>query len=46
MHFINNSWQLKKKILAYREVSCPHDGETLFKFISEQFLEWNLNKNV
>jgi len=46
VHFINNRWQLKKKMLVYREVSCSHDGEILFKSISELFWGWHLDKKV
>ena len=40
-HYINDNWELKKKILAYKDIPYPHYGETLFKFINELILERN-----
>ncbi|KAL0373941.1 UNVERIFIED_CONTAM: putative AC transposase [Sesamum radiatum] len=45
-HFVDNSWELQKKILAFRKMSYPHDGETLFNFMKEMILEWNLDKKL
>lgn len=45
-HYIDDNWDLKKKILAYKYIEYPHDGETSFKFISDIILEWNLDKKL
>ncbi|KAJ0473936.1 putative transcription factor/ chromatin remodeling BED-type(Zn) family [Helianthus annuus] len=45
-HFIDENWELKNKILAYRHIEYPHDGDTLFKFIRDLVLEWNLDKKL
>ncbi|KAI5667223.1 hypothetical protein M9H77_17076 [Catharanthus roseus] len=29
-HYVDENWDLKKKILAYRHIPYPHHGETLF----------------
>ncbi|KAL0373208.1 UNVERIFIED_CONTAM: hypothetical protein Scaly_1002400 [Sesamum calycinum] len=36
----------KKKILAFRKMPYPHDGETLFSFMKEMILDWNLDKKL
>ena len=45
-HYISDVWELKKKIIAFRKIPYPHDGETLFHFISDLLLEWNLDKKI
>ncbi|KAI5663970.1 hypothetical protein M9H77_23293 [Catharanthus roseus] len=45
-HFVDDNWELKKKILAYRHIPYPHEGETLFRFINDLILEWNLDKKL
>ena len=45
-HYVDNDWELNKKILAYKHIEYPHDGETLFRFISDLILEWNLDKKL
>ncbi|KAL0329124.1 UNVERIFIED_CONTAM: putative AC transposase [Sesamum radiatum] len=45
-HFVDDSWELQKKILAFRKMSYPHDGETSFNFMKEMILEWNLDKKL
>lgn len=45
-HFIDNEWELKKKIIAYRYIKCPHDAETLFKCIIDMVMEWNIDENL
>ncbi|KAL0392389.1 UNVERIFIED_CONTAM: putative AC transposase [Sesamum radiatum] len=46
VHFVDDSWELQKKILAFRKMPYPHDGETLFSFMTEMILEWNLDKKL
>lgn len=45
-HYVNEHWELKKKILAFKSIPYPHDGETLFRFISDIVLEWNIDKKL
>lgn len=35
-----------KKILAYRCIEYPHDAETLFRYITDLILDWNLEKKL
>ncbi|KAK4395691.1 putative AC transposase [Sesamum angolense] len=44
--FVDNGWELQKKILASREIQYPHDGEALFNFMKEIILKWNLEKKL
>lgn len=45
-HYITDDWELKKKILAFKKIEYPHDGETLFRFIKDLILEWNIDKKL
>ncbi|KAL6142841.1 hypothetical protein ACLB2K_061117 [Fragaria x ananassa] len=45
-HFIGEDWELKKKILAYRCIEYPHDADTLFRYITDLILDWNLEKKL
>lgn len=45
-HYINDNWELKKKILAFKMIEWPHDGVTLFEVIKELVLEWNLDEKL
>ena len=45
-HFIGEDWELKKKILAYKCTEYPHDAETLFRYITDLILDWNLEKKL
>ena len=38
-YYISDVWELKKKIIAFKKIPYPHDGETLFRFISDLLLE-------
>nr|DAD43719.1 TPA_asm: hypothetical protein HUJ06_001949 [Nelumbo nucifera] len=37
-HFIDNGWELKKKVIAFMVVECPHDGNTLYEVVMEREL--------
>ncbi|KAL8147028.1 hypothetical protein AgCh_004660 [Apium graveolens] len=45
-HYIDDEWELQKKILNYRIIGWPHDGESLFRFISQLIMDWNLDKKL
>lgn len=44
-HYISSDWELNKRILNYRYISYTH-GESLYRFISQLFMEWNLDKKL
>nr|DAD43511.1 TPA_asm: hypothetical protein HUJ06_001741 [Nelumbo nucifera] len=39
-HFINDGWELKKKIIAFVAIEYPHDGNTLYE-VMERLLTWD-----
>ncbi|KAG8388231.1 hypothetical protein BUALT_Bualt02G0104300 [Buddleja alternifolia] len=45
-HFIDDEWELQKKILSFKKIPYPHDGDNLFNFMKENILEWNLDKKI
>lgn len=45
-HYVDDEWELNKNILNYKMIGWPPDGESLFKFISELVMEWNLDKKL
>ncbi|KAG8387968.1 hypothetical protein BUALT_Bualt02G0076300 [Buddleja alternifolia] len=36
----------RKKILSFKKIPYPHDGDNLFNFMKENILEWNLDKKI
>ncbi|KAF9664492.1 hypothetical protein SADUNF_Sadunf16G0024400 [Salix dunnii] len=46
VHFIDDGWQLKKKILAFRNLRYNYDMGTVHEFIKSVLAEWRINKNV
>jgi len=42
-HFIDNEWNLHKKILNFRQV-ISHTGEAMAKFVESCLHEWGLNR--
>ncbi|KAG5252615.1 zinc finger BED domain-containing protein [Salix suchowensis] len=46
VHFIDDGWQLKKKILAFRNLRYNYDTGTVHEFIKSVLAEWRINKNV
>ncbi|KAJ6749560.1 hypothetical protein OIU85_000222 [Salix viminalis] len=46
MHFIDDGWQLKKKILAFRNLRYNYDTGTVHEFIKSVLAEWRINKNI
>ncbi|KAG8377260.1 hypothetical protein BUALT_Bualt08G0009700 [Buddleja alternifolia] len=45
-HFVDDEWELQKKILSFKKIPYPHDGDNLFNFMKENILEWNLDKKI
>ncbi|XP_052185152.1 zinc finger BED domain-containing protein RICESLEEPER 2-like [Diospyros lotus] len=46
VHYVTNDWELKKKMLAFKFIEYPHDGKTLFRYIKDLILEWNIDKKL
>ncbi|KAJ6749549.1 hypothetical protein OIU85_000211 [Salix viminalis] len=46
VHFIDDGWQLKKKILAFRNLQYNYDMGTVHEFIKSVLAEWRINKKV
>ncbi|KAG8362585.1 hypothetical protein BUALT_BualtUnG0061200 [Buddleja alternifolia] len=36
----------RKKILSFKKIPYPHDGDNLLNFMKENILEWNLDKKI
>ncbi|KAJ6749557.1 hypothetical protein OIU85_000219 [Salix viminalis] len=45
LHFIDDGWHLKKKILAFRNIRYNYDRGTVLEFIKSVLAEWRINKN-
>ncbi|KAG6744618.1 hypothetical protein POTOM_051255 [Populus tomentosa] len=46
VHFIDDGWQLKKKILAFRNLLYNYDMGTVHEVFKSVLAEWSINKNV
>jgi hypothetical protein len=46
VHFIDDGWQLKKKILAFRNLRYNYDVGTAHEVFKSVLTEWSVNKNV
>ncbi|KAG6743627.1 hypothetical protein POTOM_052327 [Populus tomentosa] len=46
VHFIDDGWQLKKKILAFRNLRYNYDIGTVHEVFKSVLAEWSINKNV
>ncbi|KAB5519246.1 hypothetical protein DKX38_023565 [Salix brachista] len=46
VHFIDDGWQLKKKILAFRNLRYNYNMGTVHEFIKSVLAEWRINKNI
>ncbi|KAG6743636.1 hypothetical protein POTOM_052337 [Populus tomentosa] len=46
VHFIDDGWQLKKKILAFRNLRYNYDMGTVHEVFKSVLAEWSINKNV
>ncbi|KAJ6316890.1 hypothetical protein OIU78_020055 [Salix suchowensis] len=46
VHFIDDGWQLKKKILAFRNLQYNYDMGSVHEFIKSVLAGWRINKNV
>ncbi|KAL5848312.1 hypothetical protein ACOSQ4_006325 [Xanthoceras sorbifolium] len=46
LHFINDDWELKKNVLAFKRVELGKSYWDLFRTFRSILLDWNINKNV
>ncbi|KAG6743624.1 hypothetical protein POTOM_052324 [Populus tomentosa] len=46
VHFIDDEWQLKKKILAFRNLRYNYDMGTVLEVFKSVLTDWSINKNV
>ncbi|XP_043687054.1 zinc finger BED domain-containing protein RICESLEEPER 2-like [Telopea speciosissima] len=45
-HYIDDEWNLHKRILSYKMLPTPHSGEAISEHIKGQLLNWNLDKKI
>jgi hypothetical protein len=45
-HYIDNSWNLKKRIINFTLLSSPHTGLNIAQAIHDKLVLWNLDKKV
>jgi hypothetical protein len=41
-HYIDNKWDLKKRIIGFKPLPSPHTSQAISDRISQSMLEWNL----
>ncbi|TXG72782.1 hypothetical protein EZV62_001361 [Acer yangbiense] len=46
LHFIDNDWQLKKKILAFKKLSFWDDSWDKSRAFKRMLLDWNIDKSI
>ena len=45
-HYIDSNWKLQKKILGFRIIYHPHDGPTIYDFITSVFKEFDIQSKI
>jgi hypothetical protein len=45
-HYIDNSWNLKKRIINFTLLSSPHTGLNIAQVIHDKLVLWNLDKKI
>ncbi|MQM07582.1 hypothetical protein Taro_040426, partial [Colocasia esculenta] len=45
-HYIDDDWNLKKKVLNFEYVEAPHGHKELTKVLLDKLLEWNIDKKL
>ncbi|KAJ6870269.1 hypothetical protein NC652_036023 [Populus alba x Populus x berolinensis] len=46
LHFIDDEWKQKKKILAFRNLQGNYDADTIQEIIRSVLIEWGIGKNL
>ncbi|KAJ6756575.1 BED FINGER-RELATED [Salix purpurea] len=46
LHFIDDEWEQKKKILAFRNLQGDYDADTIQEIIKSVIIEWSIGKNL
>ncbi|KAH9686208.1 BED-type domain-containing protein [Citrus sinensis] len=46
VHFIDNSWTLRNRILRFIYVPSPHTAEALFNELAKCLLDWNVDRRL
>ncbi|CAM8975459.1 unnamed protein product [Rhodiola kirilowii] len=45
-HWIDNDWNMQKRILSFKMVEYPHTGESLAAHAYEELIAWHLHDKV
>ena len=45
-HYIDDEWELYKRIIKFTLVESPHDGRTMFNALLRTLQDWNIESNV
>ena len=45
-HFIDDEWNLQKKIIAFSSVDTPHTGKVICNCILDRLYSWNIDKKL
>ena len=45
-HFIDNDWNLNKKIISFKMLELPHDGNTIGDALVNELREWGIEKKI
>ncbi|KAJ4816636.1 Zinc finger BED domain-containing protein DAYSLEEPER [Rhynchospora pubera] len=45
-HYIDNDFNLQKKIIAFKQMPYPHTGEAIAKLIEQILIDWKLDRRI
>jgi hypothetical protein len=45
-HYIDEKWQLRKRVIAFAPLETPHTGVAIADAIFERLVLWNLDKKI
>ncbi|XP_017221331.1 zinc finger BED domain-containing protein RICESLEEPER 2-like [Daucus carota subsp. sativus] len=45
-HYIDDNWELHKRVISFRVVPYPHGGVNLSAWLKERILEWNIDNKL
>ena len=43
-HFIDENWQLQKRIITFRMMEYPHSGQAIYAHVMDVFREYEISK--